>query len=343
MLRGSKQTCVFSSRREIGWDDGADASTAHSSTRPSSPQPQPQHSHGCRLLILPRVRRYEDDSSSGDGGRCSGGEWRPVLSASESLAVRTSQRDGRGSHASNRPQHERNIKWSSILTRHFVSSRAALRCAGCFSLLCLTVCRLFWSQEMEIAVLGLGNAGKSSFVHVINVSATTKSTDEGCRSMGQRDGRRRMHFGSRSRPADATRHPSLACHPAQWRRTAAAYAPCEGDQLRENKHVHLRRLSRACTTRHRPCPVRFRRRRRLSGLAGPTPQLQIAPASSAVVPHRYSFHSSRFYSCASALLLCCDGATLYCLCRSPPSDRRVQGEHDGHRWIQHAQGAVGQG
>ncbi len=28
---------------------------------------------------------------------------------------------------------------------------------------------LFWSQEMEIAVLGLGNAGKSSFVHVINV------------------------------------------------------------------------------------------------------------------------------------------------------------------------------
>lgn len=27
---------------------------------------------------------------------------------------------------------------------------------------------LFWSQEMEIAVLGFGNAGKSSFVHVIN-------------------------------------------------------------------------------------------------------------------------------------------------------------------------------
>lgn len=37
---------------------------------------------------------------------------------------------------------------------------------------CRRWCRvssLFWSQEMEIAVLGLGNAGKSSFVHVINV------------------------------------------------------------------------------------------------------------------------------------------------------------------------------
>lgn len=33
---------------------------------------------------------------------------------------------------------------------------------------------LFWQQEMEIAILGLQNAGKSSFVHVINVSGPVR-------------------------------------------------------------------------------------------------------------------------------------------------------------------------
>ena len=124
------------------------------------------------------------------------------------------------------------------------------------------------------------------------------------------------------------------------RLTAAAYVACEGAKLREDKHVHLRQSSRACPTRHRLTSALPRRRVPEPG--GPTPRLQIGITTPLCAP-RYSFHSSCCYSCALAMLLCCDCATLYCLCRSPPSDRRVQGEHDGHRWIQHAQGSEGQG
>lgn len=55
---------------------------------PIQPAATAPHSHGCRLLILPRVSRNKDDSSAAARERSSS-DRRPVLSASESLAVRT--------------------------------------------------------------------------------------------------------------------------------------------------------------------------------------------------------------------------------------------------------------
>lgn len=106
------------------------------------------HSHLCRAIVTART------TSKHTHTRHALQTWAPSYHSS---------RGERGTHASARAE--------GLCLLHTRAVAHSLPCLSDATLPCPL--SLFWSQEMEIAVLGLGNAGKSSFVHVINVSRAT--------------------------------------------------------------------------------------------------------------------------------------------------------------------------
>lgn len=216
-----------------------------------------QCSHGCRLLILPRVSATATTAAATEGGAAAATG--ALFSASESLAADPSRRDGREPRIeSSTAREEHQVEQCADSPLRLLTGCPALRRLP-LSAAVFDCCRLFWSQEMEIAVLGLGNAGKSSFVHVINVSAMAKSSDEGCSSSGQRTDADALRVAESAGGCDAD-IPHSPITQRSGRRTAAACAACEGAQLREGQQVHLRQSSRACPTRHRLSSALPRRR-----------------------------------------------------------------------------------